>query len=212
MKNIKVISFDLDETLVDKDFDMIIWYTEIPRLYSEKYKIPFEEAKIEVVSEYKRLKDHHRWTDIEFWFDHFGLKDWRKLMDGLKYKIRLYPDSIPLLEKMKKDFKLIIITQAERKFIELKIKVENLGKYFLDIFSTASDFKQLEKSEAIYLKILEKLKIKPEELVHIGDHYDFDYKVPRKLGINAFLLDRSGEKKGENMVHSLREFKDKIYK
>ena len=90
--------------------------------------------------------------------------------------------------------------------------MENLGKYFSDIFSTSSDFKQLEKSEAIYLKILKKLKIKPEELVHIGDHYDFDYKVPRKLGINAFLLDRGSEKKGENIVHSLKEFKDKIYK
>lgn len=47
-------------------------------------------------------------------------------------------------------------------------------------------------------------------MVHIGDHYKFDYLVPRKIGVKAYYLDRKKEKKGEYIVHNLKEFKEKI--
>jgi putative hydrolase of the HAD superfamily len=52
--------------------------------------------------------------------------------------------------------------------------------------------------------------VDPREIVHVGDHYDFDYLVPRRLGIQAFYLDRSGEQKGEFVLRSLRELEEKI--
>ncbi len=48
------------------------------------------------------------------------------------------------------------------------------------------------------------------DVVHVGDHYEFDYLVPRSLGIHALYLDRSGEKKGDFVIQDLRNLEEKI--
>ena len=40
------------------------------------------------------------------------------------------------------------------------------------------------------------LNVSPADLVHVGDHYEFDYLVPRAVGIQAFYLDRSARREG----------------
>ena len=32
--------------------------------------------------------------------------------------------------------------------------------------------------------------MQPQEVVHIGDHWIFDFVNPRKIGMNAYYLDR----------------------
>ncbi|MEW5761166.1 MAG: hypothetical protein AB1779_10430, partial [Candidatus Thermoplasmatota archaeon] len=78
-------------------------------------------------------------------------------------------------------------------------------KYFKEVFSSTSDFKLVKKNKKFYLKLLEKLNIAPKELLHIGDHYKFDYIIPKKLGINALYLDRAKERKGKFVIHGLDE-------
>ncbi|GAG68474.1 unnamed protein product, partial [marine sediment metagenome] len=51
------------------------------------------------------------------------------------------------------------------------------------------------------------LNVKPAELVHVGDHYEVDYLVPRKIGIEAYFLDRENQRKKEaGTVNNLEEF------
>jgi putative hydrolase of the HAD superfamily len=49
------------------------------------------------------------------------------------------------------------------------------------------------------------LGVTPEEIIHVGDHYEFDYLVPRSLGIRAFFLDRSGQRNGDSVLWSLED-------
>jgi FMN phosphatase YigB (HAD superfamily) len=42
----------------------------------------------------------------------------------------------------------------------------------------------------MYKKVLEILKVKPKEAVMIGDDVPIDIVLPKRLGINAILLDR----------------------
>ena len=122
----------------------------------------------------------------------------------------MFPDTISVLTELKKKYRLIVVTSSERKFLNLKLKVDNLNKFFSDVFSMPNDFKRLRKEEQIYREIIDRLHIKPEEMVHIGDNYEFDYGVPKKIGIKAFFLDRKCEKKGKDIVHSLKEFEERI--
>src|SRR3989338_9733409 len=101
---IKVISFDLDGTLAEEEFDTIIWFEEIPKLYAKKYKIPIKKAKKFVFAEYNKFRHDHRWADVGFWFEHFELENWQKLLDDLKHKIRLFPDTIPVLKELNKKY------------------------------------------------------------------------------------------------------------
>lgn len=204
---IKYISFDLDGTLVDDKFDELIWRREIPYLYAKKHGLMFDEAFKQVTTEYKKLWGKvNRWRDVSFWFEHFGLKeDWKDILEEVAHEIKVYPEVTPLLKKLHGKQKLIILSHAERKFLELKLKCEGLEQFFDIVFSTTSDLENFKKDESVYNYLFKKLNIKPEELIHIGDDFEFDFKIPNALGVRAIYLDRSGKNKGDNIVSSLKD-------
>ena len=199
---IKVVSFDFDGTLADENFDKLLWNVEIPKLYAKKHKLSLEDAEKKVFSEYDNHVGYHNWTDVGFWFDKFGLGDYNQALDDLKHHIRLFPDTLPVLTELNKKFRLVMVTNAEKKILDLKLKVDGVDQFFSDIFSAPTDFKKLKKDEVVYKEILNRLKIKPDEMVHIGDSWESDYLVPKKVGINSFFLDREGIRQGENVIHS----------
>ncbi|MFH1013827.1 MAG: hypothetical protein V1769_04900, partial [Thermoplasmatota archaeon] len=52
----------------------------------------------------------------------------------------------------------------------------------------------------------------PQEIVHVGDHKEFDYLSPQKLGITAFYLDRKKTSTGPYVVHDLFQFEETVIK
>jgi len=203
----KIISFDMDGTLVDPEFTDWVWLHGIPRLHAEKTNIPFEEAKHFVVGEYLKVGEGAiEWYDIKYWFQFFKLeKNWKDLMLQYVDKIRIYPDVDDILAWLKEKFPIILTSNAGREFIDIEMEATGLGRYFDRIFSATSDFSQVKKTAGFYGRICEALGVYPQEIVHVGDHYEFDYLAPRSLGIHAFYLDRSGEKNGDFVISDLRE-------
>lgn len=207
---IKYISFDLDGTLADDKFDSLIWCEEIPRLYAKKKNLTLKAAKQYVFATYfeaKYIENVPRWTDIAYWFSRFGLKDYNALINDMKKHICVYPDTVKTLEYLSKKYKLIVVSAAERKFLNAKLEAEGLSKYFCKVYSSTSDFNSQKKTEEMYSKILKKLKVKPEEVVHIGDDLLGDYEAPTKVGIKAYHLVRSNKMKSQHTIHSLRELR-----
>jgi len=208
----KYISFDMDGTLVDPVFTDFVWGQGIPRLYAEKVGLPFEAAKAFVEREYQNVGEGAiEWYDIKYWFRFFQLEQsWKNLMKQFVDKIRVYPDVNHILDRLKDTFQLILTSNAGREFIEVEMEATGLGRYFGQIFSATSDFGVVKKTIEFYQRICQILGASPQEIVHIGDHYEFDYLVPRRLGIHAFYLDRSGEKRGEFVLRNLGELQEKL--
>ena len=50
------------------------------------------------------------------------------------------------------------------------------------------------------------------ENLYVGYHKEFDYNIPRNLGIQSFYLDRRKASKGEFIVYDLIEFEERINK
>lgn len=202
-----VISFDLDGTLLDHSrFDAVFWYEEIPRLYAEQYGIPLQEAKLIVLDSYKHVGPFDiNWYKPHFWFERFKLQeDWRKIIHDLRPNIRVYPEVKPTLAALKRNYKLIVVTHSTRDFIRLKMEVESIKDYFVEIHSVIEDFRAVKSKEFFY-KLLEDLHCKPEEFLHVGDDPVFDYAIPRSMGIRALLVDYTRKKKGKDVVHSLAD-------
>ena len=197
----------MDGTLVDPEFTDWVWLHGIPRLYAEMTNIPFEEAKHFVVGEYLKVGEGAiEWYDIKYWFQFFKLeKNWKDLMLQYVDKIRIYPDVDDILAWLKEKFPIILTSNAGREFIDIEMEATGLGRYFDRIFSATSDFGQVKKTAGFYGRICGALGVYPQEIVHVGDHYEFDYLAPRSLGIHAFYLDRSGEKNGDFVISDLRE-------
>ncbi|MFQ5405735.1 MAG: HAD family hydrolase, partial [Candidatus Micrarchaeia archaeon] len=200
-----------DGTLVDKNFDDALWFKEIPKLYAEKHNVSFEQALEKCKFEYDSLGDKNlNWYDVFFWFEKFALKKSpREVSRDLSHLIELYSDAIPTLEYLTRNgFGLVVVSNASRHFLELKVSLEKIDKYFSKMFSVTSDFKAVKKSEDVYLKVCKELGVKPAELVHVGDHKEFDFNVPKKVGINAFYLDRKAKVPGEGVIASLSQLRD----
>ena len=209
---VQVVSFDMDGTLIESEYTDWVWHHGIPDLYSDKTGLPFEEAKGLVVEEYKKIGEAAiEWYDIKYWFRLFGLGEgWKTLMERYTDRIRVYPDVYPALSHLKDRFRLILSSNAGREFIDVEMEATGLGRYFDRIFSATSDFGQVKKTAGFYQRICEALGVHPEEIIHVGDHYEFDYLAPRSLGIHAFYLDRSGEKKGDFVITDLRDLEKRL--
>ena len=208
----KIISFDMDGTLVDPEYTDWVWLHGIPTLYAEKGGLSFEEAKHFVVEEYLKVGEGGiEWYDIKYWFKFFKLEQsWKDLMERYVDKIDIFPDINPLLDRLRGKFPLVLTSNAGREFIDVEMEATGLRKYFDRIFSATSDFGEVKKTMGFYQRICQILGARPQEIVHVGDHYEFDYLVPRSLGIHAFYLDRSGERKGDFVISDLRDLEKKV--
>jgi putative hydrolase of the HAD superfamily len=125
-------------------------------------------------------------------------------------KITVYPDVNPILNHIKNRFPLILTTNAGKEFVEVEMEATGLERYFNRIFSATSDFGEVKKTVRVYKRISQILGVDPKEMVHVGDHYEFDFLVPRELGIQAFYVDRSGQKNGDFILKDLRELENRL--
>ena len=207
MESIKVISFDLDGCLSDNSFDELLWRREIPKRYAETFKISFEKAFEYVTSEYKKLYGKTLlWRDPTFWLEYFKIGiDFEELIKPIKREIKIYPDVKFVLKKLHKNYKLIIVTHADRKLLDLKIEKSNLEKFFTRTFSMPTDFGSMNKNGEIMKKVCEIMSVAPSEMIHIGDDYEFDYLAPTSVGIRSFLIDRSGKRDESYVIRNLYE-------
>jgi putative hydrolase of the HAD superfamily len=209
---LKIISFDMDGTLVDPEFTDWVWGHGIPTLYAEKTGLSFEEAKGFVVNEYLKVGEGAiEWYDIKYWFRFFQLgEDWKVMMERYTDKIKVYPDVRPLLDRLKERYPLVLTSNAGREFIHMEMEATGLDRYFDRIFSATSDFGEVKKAAGFYRRICRILEAGPAEIVHVGDHYEFDYLVPSSLGIHAFYLDRSDEQNREFVISDLGELEERL--
>ena len=209
---VKVISFDLDGTLVESEFSEWVWGVGIPQLFAEKKGIPFDEAKEIVQGEYRKVGDGSlEWYDIKYWFDVFQLTDsWKSLLNRFSHKIKTYPGVSRVLQDLSSRYRVIIISNAAREFIDIEVEVAELRKYFSRIYSATSDFGQIKKTARFYAHICHLLSIRPQEMVHVGDHWEFDYLVPKGLGIKALHIDRSWTRRGDDVIRDLAEVRERL--
>ena len=209
---VKVISLDMDGTLIDAEFTDWVWKHGIPSLYAAKEGVSFEAARLRVEGEYDKVGDGAiEWYDIKYWLDFFQLaEDWRNLLERYAGKIRVYPDANLLLKRLGEKFPLVLTSNAGREFIEVELGTTGLGAYFEHIFSATSDFAKVKKTAGIYREVCRILGVHPHEVVHVGDHYEYDYLVPRSLGIQAFYLDRSGYREGDSVLCDLGDLEGRL--
>jgi putative hydrolase of the HAD superfamily len=213
MNRTKMVSFDLDGTVTDISFADSVWLEGIPRFFADKNGVSLEDAKRQVMGEYARVgKDRLEWYDLGYWIEKLCL-DVRPeiLLNSFQHKIKIYPEVVEVLEEFSSEgFRLIIVSNARREFVNLELQKTNIARYFERVYSSTSDFGLIKKTAELYRKICRICNVFPNEVTHVGDDHTFDFEIPRRLGINSFYLDRTGKKSGEYVVHSLKELGGKL--
>ncbi len=207
---IKHVSLDMDGTLINMKFVDKVWMEGVPTLYAEKHDIEFEPAKEIVVSEYMKVgSDKLEWYDLKHWLDKFELDETKEdLLERYADEIEVYPEVREALDAFSEKFNLVVTSNAARDFLDLEL--EEIGQYFSEVFSATSDFRQTKKFPKVYKEVCRRLEAKPLEVLHIGDHYSYDYEAALDAGLDAIFLDRNGKRTGREVVGDLREAVEQV--
>jgi len=204
----KLISFDLDGTLTTPEFVDAVWRLGIPQQYANQQALSLEIAQKYIFRLYDTMGDHDlNWYDLPFWINYLKLGiSAGQLLAQYQHMISLFSDVLPALSYLNECYDLIIISNANRMFLDLEISATGIGSFFKQIFSATSDFCRVKREEEIYQKVCSLMDVSPSEIVHVGDHREFDCNAPQRIGMPAYFLDRSGQEFGPHVVHSLDEF------
>jgi len=205
MNEIKIISFDVEGTLVTTDFSYAIWFEAIPKRYSEKHEIPLEQAQKAVMSEYEKIGDQRaEWYDIKYWFHKFDLGNYELAMEEYRNKVQYYPEVMDTLSLLCKKYTLTVASGSPREFLHHLLR--DIKPYFHRIFSSISDYKQI-KTRDFYHKICQELGVTPQQVLHIGDNWQFDFIAAKETGIHALHIDRKGQNEHQGSLTDLTQLK-----
>jgi putative hydrolase of the HAD superfamily len=104
---------------------------------------------------------------------------------------QLYSDAADAVINAKKNgFKTAIVTTIA--FFQFRKAIRPIQNY-LDFIMTGYEAGCDKSNPKMYRKVLEILGVNPEEAVMIGDDVNLDIVLPKKLGMKAILLNRSGK-------------------
>jgi len=198
MKQIELISFDAEGTVVTPDFSQAIWHEAIPAIYAQKKGLDIAQARRHIAEEYGRIGDQRlEWYDIEYWFSCLDLGSSEPVIQSCLDKISYYPEVTEVLSSLASEYKLIVASGTPLKLLHCLLR--DIKPYFVRIFSSVSHYMQL-KSPDFYLSICEEMGVKPSQVIHVGDNWQFDFLNAQQAGVNAFYLDRSGRNHQESLI------------
>jgi len=205
-KNIEVVSFDVEGTIVTTDFSYAIWFEMIPQRYAYRHSLEFDEAVLKVRQAYESVGDQRlEWYDVQYWFTRFDLGRADIAMEELQTRVKYFPETAEVLKILGKDYKLNVASGSPRPF--LKHLLRDIKHNFNSVFSSVSDFQQVKTAD-FYSEMCRKLGVEPRQVLHVGDNLQFDYIEPASIGIKAFHLDREGKANNPDALRDLTQIID----
>jgi putative hydrolase of the HAD superfamily len=100
----------------------------------------------------------------------------------------LYPEVLEVLEKLSPRFQLTVISNFDGR---LRMILEQLGisKFFTHVF-LSSELGADKPDPQIFRRALNVIHREPNEVLHIGDDPERDWKAASAVGLSIFQLDR----------------------
>ena len=110
-----------------------------------------------------------------------------------------FPDVVQALQDLSKDYDLALITNTDNFSVPSIVQKYDLAKYFKTIiYSFETGF--LKANKEIFSLLVEKLGLKPEQVLMVGDTIQSDVNIALQAGLKAVLMDRK----------NLRDYKPKV--
>jgi len=215
MPKIRAVVFDCYSTLIDiktnEQKDEIFRYLS---LYLQYYGAKLDAEKLRLALEFEKkqcfqsAKERYPEIDLEVVFrsilekegsnTSFLAESCCKLFRVLsRERFQLFPDSLPVLEEIKKSgYPIAIVSDAQKVFCLEEGEMLGLTPFFNHvIMSTYLGFRKPDPR--IFIIACTLLNISPEEAVYIGNDTETDVKGSKGIGMQAILLDRYGKHKNQ---------------
>ncbi len=203
---LKVVFFDIDDTLIDSERAHIEAINKICVDYNlplknnndkikfswlsimNKYFKLFFEGKISICAQrINRIIDFWKINGLEI-SDKFAEEVYKQYHEHFLNSCKAFPDVIPILKSLE-SFQLGIISNGITSDQIFKLKYNHLYDFFDKIF-ISEQIGYSKPDKKIFLYAIKKMNISPIESIHIGDSYELDYLGSTNSGMNSILIDR----------------------
>lgn len=211
MSKIRAIVFDCYSTLIDintnEQKNEIFHYLS---LYLQYYGAKVDAVKLKSALDLERDRymqsrgEQYPEVDLEVAFgnilrkeglgDAFLAESCCKLFRVLsRERFQLFPDSLPVLEEMKKSgYPLGVVSDAQKVFCLDEGEILEIRQFFkFVLLSTHFGFRKPDPR--LFRIACAMLNTPPKEAVYIGNDLETDVKGAKQVGMQAILLDRKTE-------------------
>ncbi|MFC1454757.1 HAD family hydrolase [Candidatus Undinarchaeota archaeon] len=201
LSNVKAVAFDLDNTLIDfvkfkeetaktAAANMITagLKTTLPKLKKQiwevydEYGVEYQRTFTTVLKKYYKIKDPGQFERIKQ-AAIIGYQD-------TKFQVlRPYDGVEAVLDDLKsRGLKICIVTDASREKAWQRLIITKLDDKF-DYVITLDDTTQKKPSSLPFKTLLRKLKLRPEEVLFVGDNPENDIRGAKAVGMKTALAE-----------------------
>ena len=200
-KGVKVISFDLDDTLwnghqviLHAEQAMLDWMTaNTPQVLSQLSQTQLRDKKFQFIKSQPYLRNKislARQQFLQALFQEFGYQQAQQLAQACfdafyeaRQNVVLFDDVLETLSALKKEYQLIAITNGNA-----DIHKTGLGHIF-DFCLQAESFSRPKPHPDIFCHALERIGCSAEQVLHVGDHPVHDMQGAFDVGMRTCWLD-----------------------
>jgi putative hydrolase of the HAD superfamily len=168
-KDIECLLIDMDGVILDNAYDNDFWQNQIPEVIADSKGIVFDDAKRLAIQIFNYKKNTKDWYDVDYWSNMLSIDiEAQKRSEKSFSKISLYDGVIDTLSVLKNKTKMILITNAHRKTLNIKLEKYNLTSYF-DEMVCAHELNYVKEDIQLWYMLRSKYRLDYEKTLLVED-------------------------------------------
>ena len=168
-KDIECLLIDMDGVILDNAYDNDFWQNQIPEVIADNKGIAFDDAKRLAIQIFNYKKNTKDWYDVDYWSNMLDIDiEAQKRSEKSFSRISLYDGVIDTLSVLKNKTKTILITNAHRKTLNIKLEKYNLTSYF-DEMVCAHELNYVKEDIQLWYMLRSKYRLDYEKTLLVED-------------------------------------------
>jgi len=168
-KDIECLLIDMDGVILDNAYDNDFWQNQIPEVIADSKGIGFDDAKRLAIQIFNYKKNTKDWYDVDYWSNMLNIDiEAQKRSEKSFSRISLYDGVIDTLSVLKNKTRMILITNAHRKTLNIKLEKYNLTPYF-DVMVCAHELHYVKEDIQLWYMLRSKYRLDYEKTLLVED-------------------------------------------